>query len=341
MHSQLQGLPDIVYAMLPELESWDLPEETLADCARCAMRPRAGEAERPWHFNERTKCCTHHPQLANYLVGRALRRNDAGSERIRERMKNPEGRTRLGLQPPTSYQTRYEATRASGFGRDDALICPFRSQAPLSCSIWQDRNSTCRTWFCKSSKGLPQKLSWTAVRDVLARVELDLANHCAAKVSPPSEADTSAVWQAWFVRCATVVDDISPVAAPILRSDRLNMLIDRAADQRRAVNATALPDVVVPSVGSVFPDGEQIRLTGYSPYDGTTLSPHIFSFLSHLDGTMTWQDAAQCCFAATGFSVDRTLATHLFTLRIIRAPQLNDDPYSPEAASPLELFSDW
>ncbi len=341
MHSQLQGLPDVVYEMLPELEQWKLPEETLADCARCVMRPRSGEAERPWHFNKRTECCTHHPYLANYLVGRALLRDDVGSERIRERMENPDGRTQLGLEPPEAYQNLYKATRATGFGHDEALICPLRTQGPLSCSIWQDRNSTCRTWFCKSSNGLSQKLTWSAVRDVLARVEIDLANYCAAQVSPPSASATSDVWQHWFMRCASLVDDIVPARAVTLRSDRLIELLKAVAEQRRAAAGTVLPDIVVPSVGSVFPDGEQTRLTGYSPYDATTLSPHIFSFLSNLDGTATWQHAAQRCLDATGFEVNRTLVTRLFDLRIIRAPRLNDDPFSPEAASPYQLVSDW
>ncbi|MGK0348809.1 MAG: hypothetical protein ACI855_004901 [Myxococcota bacterium] len=341
MHSQLQGLPDIVHAILPELARWDLDEETLSDCARCVMRPRSGEAEQPWHFNERTHCCTHHPYLANYLVGRALRRNDVGSERIRERLKHTEGRTQRGLEPPKAYRNRYAVTKATGFGHDEALLCPFRTQAALSCSIWQDRNSTCRTWFCKSSNGLPQKLTWNAIRNVLARIEIDLAEYCAEQVRCPDEDAGPDVWEAWFVHCARVLDGLVPEQAQTLRSDRLSDLVMVAAKRQQAAADRSVPDVLVPSVSSVFPHGEQRRLTGYSQYDGTTLSPHIFSFLANLDGTMTWQRAAVRCFNATGFQVDRALVAHLFTLRIIRIPLQNDDPHSPEAASPEQLFSDW
>lgn len=319
--------------MLPELMELDLPDEVLADCARCVMLPRDGEERAPWHFSARSTCCTYHPDLANYLVGRALRRDDTGAERVAMRLNFPAGRDAYGLHPPPRWAQRYRERRATAFGRDESLICPYK-EPEAGCTIWRDRNSVCRTWFCSSVEGEPLQRVWGAVRDVLARVEIDLASFCVTLGDPPRPDAPVAAWHAWYRWCADAVDHVQLDQAPGLRSQRLIDLLDllnTTTARRRAVERPSTP---IPSVSSMDPHAGGLRLTGYSAYDGVQAPQSIFAFLGRLDGQTTWQDAAEQAHNEAGLSLEPDFIDRLFAVRILRAADGDDDPYSADATPP-------
>ena len=69
----------------------------------------------------------------------------------------------------------YDREQEQGFGRRADWACPFWVKGPLSCSIWEDRNHTCRSWHCKHvDKAAGQRL-WAAQRALGRAVESALA----------------------------------------------------------------------------------------------------------------------------------------------------------------------
>ena len=75
-------------------------------------------------FSAPARCCTYHPSLTNFAVGRVLRAGGLGAERVRTRIASGDGLDRRFLRPPGEWRARWSEAAARGFGRDPALTCP-------------------------------------------------------------------------------------------------------------------------------------------------------------------------------------------------------------------------
>jgi hypothetical protein len=136
-------------------------------------------------FHAESKCCTYHPTLPNFLVGRILRDDDpdpaavAGRETVRRRLASGVGVTPLGIAAPPWFMERYEDDDRRAFGRDVELRCPhYLHEAGGLCGIWRNRSAVCATWFCRYERGARGHASWRAIERALHTAERDLAMWC-------------------------------------------------------------------------------------------------------------------------------------------------------------------
>jgi hypothetical protein len=120
------ALPALQAGWLAELAGITSPSaEKPATCDDCAMWRGSPAAGTKVAFSRETKCCTYPPNLANFLVGGALRpgERDAGRASVHARIAARVGVTPLGLDWPAP--TALLATHARHeFGRSVALRCP-------------------------------------------------------------------------------------------------------------------------------------------------------------------------------------------------------------------------
>lgn len=173
-------LPPLQSRWIGDAVGGEVPEEPDADCANCPLTTPASHAL-GIGFDEVTRCCTYAPELANFLVGRALRESDPdgsfGRDSLRTRIAQRVGVTPLGLSPPDDHALLYR-NAPGAFGRSRALRCPHHRDDG-GCGIWQHRNATCATWFCRHTRGSRSLAFWNALRELLTVAERSLARDCA------------------------------------------------------------------------------------------------------------------------------------------------------------------
>ena len=132
---------------------------------------------------------------------------------------------------------------------------------------------------------------WRAVRELLRAVERSLARRCEAAGNPPQDdAPSAEAWERWFVWCADYVDGLA--LEPAIESE-----IDEARNDLREAQATlveAMPEVLAPALTEWHSGAEHAVVEGYSAYDTAEVPlPSLWLFLSLLDGTRPWQEAAE------------------------------------------------
>jgi len=301
-------LPAVMRRLVPELDRLDWWEESRADCARCPMVPaRSGAApERPWAFDAEVRCCTYHPALPSFLAGAALHRGGGGAAAVRARLADPAGVSAWGIYPPEPLARRYRETREGGFGRDPGMRCPYFAGGELSCGIWPDRPGVCRTWFCRHDHGLAGALVWSALERALWQVENRLAFRLIEVGRPPADGATAVAWEAWYRWCAQRADAVDDGDLAALASAEL----DAARGELRRLHAARrrpLPARLVPAVGEVTPQGDQVRLSGYSSFDAVVAPRAVFELLAALDGTRPWREVN----AGLATPVDEALVAEL------------------------------
>jgi hypothetical protein len=333
-------LPPGVAALLPEMETGDWPSETHADCNNCPMvKGKFGT----WDFRHDTRCCTAQPSLANFLVGRALRRGGISREKVLARLEDLDGVTAWGVDAPAAIDQRYTDEAAFSFGRDHSLRCPYWIGEPNTCGIWHDRSSTCRTWYCKHEDGLAGAVAWSRMQAALFELESRLALWAIGEGDPPEDEGTPATWALWFEQSAALVDAIDPADIKALDTATLHRVrkeLSGFVDVRRVRRGKPLADVLVPAVTEMAnqPDGT-VLLTGYSSFDAVRAPIAVFELLARLDGRRTWRqalDATRASLAASGEPVDwldEQLIRELHRVEALRDPAGRDDlPYGVEMA---------
>ena len=150
-----------------------MPRETRATCSSCLMAsaewPR--EARDVGPFESSLKCCTYEPFLPNFSVGRILGSGSATLEAL-----IADGRlTPLGLIPQNSNSNSGPNLDSnSNFGRDASKRCAFLQEG--RCSIWRDRPSVCRSYFCVSDSGSAGQAQWREAERLGNEAEWTLAH---------------------------------------------------------------------------------------------------------------------------------------------------------------------
>jgi hypothetical protein len=305
-------LPPLYGPLLPALFDRPAVVETRATCGDCAMCDKSGGATPSFElgfFRPDIKCCSYHPTLPNYLVGATL--GDAsgaletGRLRLRERIAGKIGVTPMWLAAPRKYLVLLAAARESSFGRSEALLCPYYERASGNCSVWQNRESVCATFFCKHVAGASGHAFWAAVRRYLEHVERTLARHVATTVAPetcepdtprnlltredledrpPGDADYLRYWGGWagreesfYVECARRVRELS-------RED-FARIVDDAGGRELLEEATRRHgDLTQPRLAArlvlnpamrVVAGAGGVAVTTYSRYDSLFLSQDL------------------------------------------------------------------
>lgn len=169
-------LPKLYGKLLGEAEEWFVERESLATCSNCAMACSTISDPKK-RFSPNTKCCTYHPWIPNYLVGSILSDKDStnGQNKISDIIQKRVGTFPTGIFAPRDYSALYQRGRELGFGRSEALLCPFYESPAGSCSIWKHRDAVCSTFFCKTISGNAGRAFWESVKTYLSHAERALA----------------------------------------------------------------------------------------------------------------------------------------------------------------------
>jgi hypothetical protein len=312
-------LPEKLRAMVPELDGWT--GEPRADCVRCPMVALDGEAPDAWAFTKDTRCCTAHPNLPNWLVGRALARGGTGRTKIVERLGDLRGVTARGIWWPEEYERAFRVGEETGrFGRDVAMRCPYWVGGDDACGIWRDRNAMCRAWYCKHERGLAGGIAWHRADVVVTTLEMRLADLLIARGTPPAEA-TADAWIAWFAWCAREADTLDAAALAPLVTREIAEARDELVQLKRP--RPPMPDIVETSVSELGAFGDEVLLSGYSPYDGVRAPRDVFRFLAKLRRGSSWQRALAATRAELGDPpwLDETLVRELYRVGALREPE--------------------
>jgi len=197
--------PGFYHPFLPDFFQTELPRETSATCAECAMLSSAENQHGDFigTYSAVSKCCTYYPEIPNFLVGAILAETDPayedGKNRIRSSIEKRVALTPHGLGRPRKYALLAKRT-TDFFGKSRLLICPFyfREKAFLTAVILAKPGTTggceigpqgAAALFAKIERAdqepaFPEKIggSFTAnARPVrLARIWIPYGNH------PPS-----------------------------------------------------------------------------------------------------------------------------------------------------------
>ncbi|MCB9673755.1 MAG: hypothetical protein H6737_01485 [Alphaproteobacteria bacterium] len=313
MNPAVLHLPDALTRLAPELVDVELPDETRADCANC---PLAGQP-----FLRDVRCCTYEPALPSFLAGRALLRENAGSARVRARIRKGTGLTPLGIQPDPAWSEAYVQRRETDFGRNRDWACPYWVEGPLSCSIWPDRNAVCRSWHCKHTEGFRGHAVWVAVRKLAAAAERRLAAWCAEVETAPEGTDEAA-WVAYYTACARRVENARDEDLDTLRDSEIDALRESLAVAVSGLHA-AIPDILGVEVKAVIPRGEQVELVGYTPWNSAVFPRSVFALLAQFDGDRpTGLAVQQACESEP--SVDPGWVRVLWDIGVLRAREAGD-----------------
>jgi hypothetical protein len=306
--------------VIPELDAWRFGGESFATCSDCAMRPRDNQIlpEHRLVFKAESRCCTYHPDLPNFLAGRALRRGGIGAEKIRARLEHLETRYATGIVRPPELEKLYQELGKTSFGNREELTCPYWVSGEHNCTIYADRNAVCRTWHCKSVDGARGHGAWTALRWLLLELESELAKAVTTSDAPAREAPLE-TWVEWYIACAERADQLETETLKTLRTPKLEQLI---AEVARAVKVrdASLPEVVAPSIAEWFVETDNVALTAWSGYDLIDAPSWIFELLSRMDGTKTWRAAKTETEAAIGATISDDLIHTLHRRGLLSSP---------------------
>lgn len=167
-----EPLPRLYEKWLREGAYGDIPRESKADCANC---PLCRGTESLDTYRPDTKCCTYFPDLPNFLVGAILVDPDTHPQvlhSISDRIDDQSCASPLGITRPPLYALTYDAVKDRCFGRVPSFLCPYYvSEEGGLCGIWQHRNSSCATWFCKHVAGSRGQRFWRELEVLLKRIE--------------------------------------------------------------------------------------------------------------------------------------------------------------------------
>jgi Fe-S-cluster containining protein len=177
--------------------AFDLPVETRATCSACVMAKPDWplDARDPGPFRAQLKCCTFDPFLPNFSIGKILAEEGAPAleKAIAERALSP-----LGLIPKKESSVN--------FGRESASRCVFLSP-DARCSIWANRPSVCRSYFCVSNLGPEGQERWRKAEQLGNEAEWTLAHEVLWDMGfTQDDTATFAEWTGrerdFFIECA-------------------------------------------------------------------------------------------------------------------------------------------
>jgi len=306
----------------------EMPDEIRTTCADCPMAPPAGpsHSERP-AFSAPARCCTYHPRLANFLVGRVLRRGDRGTRAMRRRIEAGQGLEPRGVVAPDAVYEEYGRRANDEYGCFEELTCPYWAPGTENCTIHVDRGAVCRTWHCRVEDGRLGNAAWQALRELLLVLEICVVELCLESVTAPESTADASEWIAYYIACSDAVDAAGQDHLGSLRDDRITAHLRALAEAIDALHPD-LPDVLMASVGGWFSEGDQMFMSAHSSFDLTATPGWIFEFLSRLDGERPWSEAIAETESVLGHPIPEDLVPRMFRRGLLSSPTALDlDPH--------------
>jgi len=360
-----------LYQQLFEGGVFDRPEieEKRATCNNCAMCDHGQVAPVEMdYFEPSAKCCTYHPNLANYLVGGILadpsEELTEGKRRIRERIAGRTGVTPHFLAAPRKYALLYAAARGSGaFGRSKALLCPyFDAENDGRCTVWRYREAVCSTYYCKYNNGKPGFQFWDTLKGYLSHVEHTLAPFLATTIDrdlempamtqnqltieeledrPPSASAYARWWGKWVGREEEFYITCYERALALRRQVFAEQVDDTANGRRYTAELEARYDAigkqaVLPSNLVLAPGirtrsgSDSVVVTTYNPYDGFSIERELYDVLWKLDPAQTLAQNLKRLDDDEDIQLAPELLQYLFTHGVLDEPKApKDAPKTP------------
>lgn len=321
------SLPPLYAGWIDAMLGAPIPPETNATCGDCAMVVAPEDrANGDTGFEPGLKCCTYLPDLWNFLVGGALLDDSAESVRgratVEARIDAGVAVTPLGLGKSRLFQLLYQSG-TEAFGQSRSLLCPHYIDVDAGlCGVWNHRESTCATWFCKFVRGAIGKEFWGQLQQLLRTVERAVSGWCLLELGldeeslarlyrptrsqrapemtardfdgEPDPADLRAAWGAWRGREREFYRECARLAAPLAWTDVARLggaeldiyvrLTRRAYDR---LMSTDVPDRLEAALVQITPRGNRARLATYSGIDALDVPAALARSLPYFDGRPT------------------------------------------------------
>ena len=317
-HAALINLRSPYFWLIPELDQIQWPQETLADCSDCVICPTPEQDPREERFfRPDVRCCGYHPWMPNHLVGRILRTGGAGEELMRQRVGTMVGLTAGAVHRRTDCGGLYEWGQELHFGHDVGFRCPYWTGGTDACAVWLNRESVCRTWYCRHVEGVFGGALWYALRLALAWCDERLARWCSDQGVPPKPAAEVSQWLDWYIECSEKLDAASAEEIGALADDDLATARQRLReqnDQRMAPRA----EVLEAAVQNVEQLEDGVRLFGGATWNYVDVPRSVFAFFASLDGETRWRDALDRLEPEIRAEIDEQLVQQLVLVGVLR-----------------------
>jgi hypothetical protein len=357
----LDFVPEMYRALLPEPFERPAAEERRATCDRCAMcAPEKPEFSPSEYFSPSLKCCTYHPVLPNYSVGGLLRDRSAagveGRRRIQHKISERIGVTPFGILPPEKQRLIYLHGKR-GFGRAEALTCPYLDQERVMCTIWSHREALCTTWFCKYNDGQDGRDFWEQMRDYLLATQEILSSYALRTLgfdverilrrpvhgeldqrdlddAPPSDAEYGALWGDWLGREQELYEKAYDLVLALDRRafEKLGgiahtLALDLLEKRHRAMREPTLPDPLLrnPHMRVQRSADGSFILTSYAGLDPLRVRKAVYDLLDHFDGRKPTTEVRSEIQLQRGVKISDGLLSRLYKHRIVVDPAVRDE----------------
>jgi len=350
----IDRLPSFYSKFLPKFFERLIPVETMATCGDCAMWP---EAERSFperiSFNKATKCCTHYPNLPNYLVGALLSSTDPahkeGRDRVLRKIHRRVGVTPRGILRPEHYSLIIKTT-PDAFGKSKSLVCPYFQQDEGRCTIWNFNTANCNTWFCKHDAGEVGRLFWKALKEYLSNVQNTLIDYTQFKLGlapgkimlsaaarqsitpdeldnePPDERLFQDLWGGWTPRVDDFYKEAFRQVSSLTKREFGNIagisqkiLLKKLENNQRRLVKPDLPQVLTrnPRLSVTKTGDDSYTLVSYSPFDPVQVPKKIYDALDFFDARRKNSEVRRLIARELGTKLEKDLLLSLYQLRIL------------------------
>jgi hypothetical protein len=341
---------------LPQFFSNSIPVESAATCSNCAMLEKNDSLPHaPMFFSAGTKCCTHHPELPNYMVGALISTTDpghvTGRERMMKKIADRTSVTPLGLFRPKKYTLLLKNANPEYFGNSEILRCPFYETAG-NCSLRPYWDAVCSTWFCKYNSGKEGRLFWGSLRKYMENLEKILSRYVLLKMGfdfpkpgisiaettpltlqelddlPPLAHIYNELWGAWTGRETEFYKEAYKIITQ-LRQEEFDAIegVEQKIIQRELEQAydqmmnSHLPERLKrnPELIVEKMSDAAYLLSGYSPLDPLKAGKRTYDCLDLFDGIKTNQEALKVCLEKYKFRLTEENLLKLHQFRILIA----------------------
>jgi len=351
----IDRLPRVYWNFLPRFFENTIPDETAATCEDCAM----GKGKGPGfpggvYFSKDSKCCTHYPNLPNYLVGALLSNSSSaleeGRSRIRKTIKSHIGITPYGILRPKKYLLLLKNTEKGFFGRSKSLICPFYDKKKRKCTIRPFWDATCNTWFCKYTAGEDGREFWLALKRYLNFVEKTLVQYTLYKMgwnpqkiilpeSPngpltlqevddqsPDPETYQDLWKDWVGREEDFYKETFHLISTLTPKEFVNIsgisqkiFLEEVKIKQKTLLNPKLPKILKrnPKLQVEKNRDDSYFLIGYSSLDPMEVSKRVYDLLDYFDGRKTNQEVYRLIRNNMGIAMEKDLLTSLYQFRIL------------------------
>jgi Fe-S-cluster containining protein len=351
----IDRLPKVYQNFLLRFFESNIPEETAATCNNCAMWEGGGPGfPGGVYFSRASKCCTHYPNLPNYLVGALLSNSSSaleeGRSRIRKTIKSRIGITPYGILRPKKYLLLLKNTEKGFFGRSKSLICPFYDKKKGKCTIRPFWDAICNTWFCKYTTGEDGREFWLALKRYLNFVEKTLVQYTLYKMEwdpqkmillespndpltlqevddqPPDQEAYRDLWGNWIDREGDFYKETFRLISALTPKEFVNIsgisqkiLLEEVKIKQKTLLNPKLPKILKrnPKLQVEKNSDDSYFLIGYSPLDPFEVSKRVYDLLDFFDGKRTNQEAYRLIRNNMGVAMEKDLLTSLYQFRIL------------------------